>query len=1151
MNYENERKQNDITTAVDLINGIRVQQKRWSLEISEHEFEIGKIAGDCCIAVAFQTYCSGFDAETRNEIFRRRLVNVCKDLGISITLPVNPLNGLVTDHDILQWRRQGLYPEDSCSDGIFFIWRSKLWPLFYDPCDVVTGWIRGVSEATAGELKLFHARDDNLLVKTKECMKFGIPALIQDFDPETAQEFQSVTYENFIHSVQETTDSGPQPTFFVYMRTSEFDFQRYSEEFLSTITVVNCAPSERMLEMKILSSVLLIEDSYIEKERMSTLSKELQVNLQVKDIHQSLLKSLCTMQGNIWDSHQKLQEIQSLKFDLQNTIKERNELKRKWSAVSSNTEPHLPVVNLAKQVIKALSYMKKLDSLYFISFQRFVHILGSIINSFKTLMELPKHSEVNKISFFEFEMYRTFGETYEPSHKYVWLLLFAMFNDSELENHHAFYVELIGSKPLDATSKHQNELQLERLKNLQIFSVEQVSGMLHLMESSQTFKTVLEDIETNETDWVKWLQSDTPEMLISSNHRIKMIRFEKLLLVRFLRFDRFQQAVSKYCKAVVHFDIDQPIVLDPESCYKMSNIQMPVLLLIDEGSNTWSLLHNMARRKKIPIRTVSMGEGQRDIAQKYLISGPSSGIWLILENVNHDITFLHSIPSIIQKSESSADTFRLFITCPLKVNLPRNLVEISLVKCAIEPRSFKEKLYATITWVSQELLDIDKEMELKYVLLSTCILHAIARVRSKYRAIGWCSAYSLNQSDFTSSILQINQIVLDSIEHNMHGRRMIPWSLLKSFILELLFGAEVVGATDRTMMEIIASRCLSSRIFLPEFEFAPILSLSQGQDAAAILQSFRAVTGYDDMSVIDVESWAENEFCSNSSKELVANLQDLLSIEQRGQPSYEDDSMLPQLEFLEDKLFFQNWNNFDFDRYLQHFESKQKSLKAIIMQERFIINQMFERLDVQITALKQKIATGSKLSAHDREVVKLIQRGKMPWGNPWQIESIAKLSAHLNHHTEQMIELTKRKHFGRIWISGFSNPTSVVMHAFFEVCKRKNLSFDSSSICFEFSWEHLSVQDDIIIDGLMIQGASWNSRAGKLVKKESEDVLESIPSVLLAVETKSSWEGMMFATPCYVCPSRKDDNLLFSVYLPTDLPPQRLQLSSCSLFLRD
>lgn len=60
-----ERRRQAITTASELIVGLRVQQARWSAVYLEYVEEVGKISGNSSLAAAFLNYCGILDSEFR------------------------------------------------------------------------------------------------------------------------------------------------------------------------------------------------------------------------------------------------------------------------------------------------------------------------------------------------------------------------------------------------------------------------------------------------------------------------------------------------------------------------------------------------------------------------------------------------------------------------------------------------------------------------------------------------------------------------------------------------------------------------------------------------------------------------------------------------------------------------------------------------------------------------------------------------------------------------------------------------------------------------------------------------------------------------------------------------------------------------------
>ena len=105
-------------------------------------------------------------------------------------------------------------------------------------------------------------------------------------------------------------------------------------------------------------------------------------------------------------------------------------------------------------------------------------------------------------------------------------------------------------------------------------------------------------------------------------------------------------------------------------------------------------------------QSISLGNaGQRDLAEKMMLSGPGLGIWLVLENGHLDLPYLSSIPSVMDKTDVPDEHFRLFITAEFVSKFPTNLLEISLRQYAAPALGLRAKVIASLSWIEQDTLE--------------------------------------------------------------------------------------------------------------------------------------------------------------------------------------------------------------------------------------------------------------------------------------------------------------------------------------------------------------------------------------------------------------------------------------------------------------
>jgi dynein heavy chain len=74
------------------------------------------------------------------------------------------------------------------------------------------------------------------------------------------------------------------------------------------------------------------------------------------------------------------------------------------------------------------------------------------------------------------------------------------------------------------------------------------------------------------------------------------------------------------------------IPLDLEALWGESDPKIPMICLLSQGSDPTSAIQELAKKHKIELRAVSMGQGQESVAREMLQQGITNGGWVILQN---------------------------------------------------------------------------------------------------------------------------------------------------------------------------------------------------------------------------------------------------------------------------------------------------------------------------------------------------------------------------------------------------------------------------------------------------------------------------------------------------------------------------------------
>lgn len=246
------------------------------------------------------------------------------------------------------------------------------------------------------------------------------------------------------------------------------------------------------------------------------------------------------------------------------------------------------------------------------------------------------------------------------------------------------------------------------------------------------------------------------------------------------------------------------------------------------GADPTPFIEHAARKLRINLGVVSMGQGQEVHARRLLKTAIAEGNWVLLQNCHLCIEYVQELFELLTsmgdvnpkgKAKEGADAvggeiggqgetggggggneaggggggpdsfmpaaskpafvhdqFRLWITTEEHKKFPINLLQIAIKFTNEPPEGIKANLTRTYLGITQDFLEICVTNHWRIILYSLAYLHCTVQERRKYGPLGWCIPYEFNQSDFNASV-QFLQNHLDSLQFKKGQRISVSCNL--------------------------------------------------------------------------------------------------------------------------------------------------------------------------------------------------------------------------------------------------------------------------------------------------------------------------------------------------------------------------------------
>ncbi|CRG96277.1 dynein heavy chain, putative [Plasmodium gallinaceum] len=357
--------------------------------------------------------------------------------------------------------------------------------------------------------------------------------------------------------------------------------------------------------------------------------------------------------------------------------------------------------------------------------------------------------------------------------------------------------------------KKENENIEKNLMNKSFISEDLYEDCKNL-ENLKDFENLTESFESESMSWKQWFLSEKVENEELPRKYNNLKDFSKLLLIRVLRKDRFLVSLKNYIKKHIKMTNDE------KNTYALENIleeyidnKTPVLFLLTSGNDPSKEIEDYVEKLKKNQKTISnngnseknintisyvnisMGQGQENIALKYLKEISKCGGYIFLQNIHLMTKWLKEFEEILDKIFLDAHkNFRLFLSSAIPSEKETQLLPEKLLKKCF--RINNEKSYSlkdNIKCCLDKFENREYDGKLKTVILGLSYYHSLLLGRFLYGKIGFSQSYSFNDNDL--------EISFNIIKRYLSSYESFPLADVLFLIGEIIYGGHITDIWDR------------------------------------------------------------------------------------------------------------------------------------------------------------------------------------------------------------------------------------------------------------------------------------------------------------------------------------------------------------------
>jgi dynein heavy chain len=1152
-----------------LVGGLASENVRWGNDIEKLKQTALTLTGDCMLAAGFVSYVGAFDKELRDELWMKTWTVDLADRKIPMTEGTDPLDMLTDDKRTSQMISEGL-PSDRISiENGSIISNCKRWPLIIDPQTQGIKWLR---EKEKNDLVVIQLTQKKWLKTIETAIVNGQAVIIENLgseidatlDPVLSRAIYKKGRNLCMKLAGEEIDYDQ--AFTLYLQT-KLSNPHYKPEIAAQCTLINFIATERGLEDQLLAKVVSKERPDLQAKAMELSSAAVQYQIQLVQLEDDLLEKLANAPEDILSDVPLIEGLEATK----KTSTEINEAVAKGEITKKEVdlarESYRPQASEGAMLYFLLTKLCSIDHMYQYSLDSYVTFFFKSIDKAPAADDLAKRVH-NLRESLRMTIFTWVARGLFERHKLIFLsqLTFNLMKRGIIgeqewnEVHFQFLLrnpmKLTEENPLDwlPTNAWNSTMALCELDDFAKLGTDLVEAAPRFRE---WFNSLIPENEKLPLDWAGLDRNP----------------FQKMLVVRCLRPDRVQTALSNFIRATLpngndYADCDGTLnsleILDQS--LSDSTPTTPIYFILSPGANVVADLDQMATKygfvKGESYHNVSMGQGQDIIAMGYLETAHRNGHWVILNNVHLMPKWLIELEKKLDEyaMEGSHEKFRVFLTSD-----PNNQIPIGILNRCIKltnepPAGLKANLKRAWCFFPKEQIE-EADSKQKSILFGLCHFHSIMMERKLFGPMGFNMVYPFAMGDLRDSAKCLANYMDNS------GGGKIPWQDLKYIFGEIMYGGHIVNDFDRLMANAYLDFYMKDEL-LDETEMYPFAEDEKGvsfmSPAATTFEKYiehiDTAMGPDTPIAFGLHPNAEIDFRTTSSNIMFKTLLELQPREAAG--SGEGVATPQQIaEGIAQTLLEQFGEKmFDTEDLIRGLE-EQGPYQNVFIQEMDVMNALLAEMKRTIKELQLGFAGELTMSEKMESLMDSLYMDTIPAG--WAKKSWPSkraLASWSNNFMDRLSQLDEWQgnpaEIPKVtWLAGLVNPMSFLT-SICQVAANKNQWELDKLVTFTDVTKKMtadetdgSSRDGAYIIGMQMQGARWDFAASQIEKSMPKEMFSPMPvmNVKAVTKEKADVQGI-YMCPVYITEQR-GPTYVFQAQLKTKSPPARWILAGVALIM--
>ncbi|KAG2490029.1 hypothetical protein HYH03_011494 [Edaphochlamys debaryana] len=1106
--------------AEKLISGLGGEKSRWTAAARSLGEQYIKLTGDVLLAAGQIAYLGPFTAPYRASVLVQ-WVAACQKNDVPCNDRFKLETVLGDPVKIRAWNIWGLPKDDFSTENGIAVDQGRRWPLCIDPQGLANKWIRNM-EKDAG-LQVIKLSDGNYLRTLENAIQFGKPVLLENvmeaLDASLEPLLQKQTFKQggaMCIRLGDTTVEYSDD--FKFYMTTKLRNPHYTPELCTKVSLLNFMTTPEGLEDQLLGIVVAKERPDLEEEKNKLIVVGAENKKKLKEIEDEILRVLSSSEGNILEDEEAVNILQSSKV-LSDEISEKQQVADVTEAkIDEARAGYKPVAHHSSLLYFCVTDLANIDPMYQYSLRWFVDLFVRAIADSQKSDDLEDRLQLLN-SYFTYFLYQNVCRSLFEKDKLLFAFVLAC--KLQMDEHKMSSDELrfmltggvaMGDLPLpNPAPDWMSDRMWGEVCRASDLAAPCWKGLTdHVAESTAAWRRIYDSLEPHTEPLPEPWQS-------------RLDPFQRIIILRTIRPDKLIPALTLFVADTMGKRFVEPMPFAIEPSFNDSTATSPLIFVLSPGSDPMASLQMFADDKQIRMESVSLGQGQGPIAQKWIEQGMTEGFWVVLQNCHLAKSFLPTLELVCEQQLVEGKVhrnFRLWLTSYPSPIFPISILENGVKMTNEAPKGLRAGLLRTYMMDPFSNPDFftgcSKDGEFRSMLFGLAFFHSIVQERRKFGPIGWNIPYEFNENDLRISVRQL-RMFLDEYPD-------IPYDTLAYTCGECNYGGKVTDSHDRHTLMTVLSTYYTPRIHEQGYKFSV-----SGTYYPPAYSSYKGYMEYiNSLPLIaqpEVFGLHENADITKDLQETNLLLDSLMLTQSReasgGAASFESVIGEVAAEVL-DRLP----PNFDIEAVERLYpQDYYNSINTVLAQELVRFNNLLTVVRSSLQNLGKAVKGLALMSAELDAVGRALFDGKVPalWLKK-SFPSLKPLGSYIKEVLERVAFFQGWVDNGAptvYWISGFFFTQAFLTGAKQNYARKCRIPIDH--IDFDFEIKDMPGQTDeppedgVVCQGLFLEGCRWSTDIHELDESEPKVLFTPMPPIWMVPREVSKFTSF----PHYVCPMYK------------------------------